>query len=375
LYLILTFLILLMSYELDDISPYFRVISVLFQIVYFVYHVHVKKKRLSFGAHDKLLLAFLAWYSIFFFMRRYDPISGLASGLFLLLIPINLKASGISIKSTKLPQYFLVIYIIGFIIPAILSPDFSLGLGTNYNIKNVLFFNSTLDIHLFGTLTLIVSLLHKDKKTFLIVLALTLFVFFTFGRRGPYFNAVIVLLASAFLSQKIRYRAIRWLGLFFWSIPFFWETISQLLVRIFSLDIVQSVVPRNNIEQYESATGRKTVWLNALDFLKNNVDLEWLWGYGDSNRLGITNVLTHMHNLVFELFFQVGILGLLIFWLLVLRSYRNSEKQFWVLLSWILMLGSTESIVYGYNLATVVLIVVIVLITTPIREKLSISNT
>ena len=113
--------------------------------------------------------------------------------------------------------------------------------------------------------------------------------------------------------------------------------ISVLLVSLGDLEFVKNFLPRNNLDEYVTATGRTFVWAQGLQYLFSNLNWGTLIGYGGSEQLALTLNLTHMHNVVLELFYQSGLLGVGLFGWVIDIAYKRAQTHELLALTWLIV--------------------------------------
>ena len=314
-----------LSFELVKVIPVLKAVVLIAQVV-LLSAVIFTKKIPKLNNADSVLLLFLIFYAFVFFVRRYGLEFGMASSLLYFLMFLNIKYRRLSIAEPSFGYGLLITWIIFFVLPAIRSPDFEWRFGANYNLEDVLFFSSTLDIHIFGIFTFFCLLASGKRALAVSCFLMLLSVFLLYGRRGPYFLFFTVLLIFWFIPRARLKPLLLLVGMTFWFLPLFWGVISVLLVSLGDLEFVKNFLPRNNLDEYVTATGRTFVWAQGLQYLFSNLNWGTLIGYGGSEQLALTLNLTHMHNVVLELFYQSGLLGVGLFGWVVSIAYRGLRR-------------------------------------------------
>ncbi len=109
------------------------------------------------------------------------------------------------------------------------------------------------------------------------------------------------------------------------------SVITVILAANTSIYTLQQFSRSGNPEEVLSLTGRLTLWIWIWDKVKENV-LHFLFGYGWGSFRWLSEAQsvwhpTHAHNMLFELLFSQGFVGLALFNILLLRIVRNSWKK------------------------------------------------
>ena len=200
----------------------------------------------------------------------------------------------------------------------------------------------------------------------LVVFALALYTLVLYSRRGPLFGFVVVFMAMLFVPILSRLRLSYGL-LSLGAAPFLWSYAVQILTFLTQNEVVTSLVARNRIHTYETATGRLGAWEKIIDVIAN-VRLQHLWGYGESALLLGYGVISHAHNTYLQLFYETGLIGLvpaliLIFSTLgdlneMVREQKQSAEMLalWSIFVLLIVVSATESLMRNIFISHLIII-------------------
>lgn len=172
----------------------------------------------------------------------------------------------------------------------------------------------------------------------LIALVTVLFIFWMYSRRTP-LVACILITGVYFFPRRLV--GIWRLALLFTILPLFWNLAVQLLIILTQNEFVDSLLARNNINDYLTASNRIKSWIGGYLFLFD-FKIQHLIGYGEAPAYLKPSYHKHMHNMPLDLFFEAGLITVFVAFTLILRMFskciayiKNGDQTFY---SYLLML-------------------------------------
>lgn len=161
------------------------------------------------------------------------------------------------------------------------------------------------------------------KAAALFLFGTTILLFYS--RRTPVLallGALAVLLVPRKLVARLSYA-----GAALPLLPLFWGMVVTALLFLTQNEIVGSLLPRNDVQDYVTGSNRVSTWLKSLLFISRWQNGHWL-GYGDAPSWILPQHLgwLHVHNAYMQLFFETGILGLTLGVAMVLATLHRLSK-------------------------------------------------
>lgn len=307
----------------------------------------IQRYNVKFNFNVFILYSYVILYSVLYFTRRSSSITGAIVTTPILLVHTLFWDFLFSSKNYEkdLSKFFFDLFIsflIGmlfFFVSSLFFTHFSFEPGSIHDIaENYAMISSDLDVPflLLIIFTFIISQTKIEKYIYAkkiskiviaFIIVFSFFVLWLYARRGPMF-VLAALLPFIFISYKKRNK-IFILFAFFPAIPMFWDIISNFLLDITQTSFVSSILARNNINDYLTATNRTIDWMRGISFLLD-FKFKHLIGYGGPPWFVVTAGRDHMHNVILTMIFDSGIIVFLLFVslyiVLIKKTYRISEE-------------------------------------------------
>tara|TARA_B100000674_G_C37956636_1_gene969970 strand:+ start:24 stop:1247 length:1224 start_codon:yes stop_codon:yes gene_type:complete len=321
--------------------------AVVFGFYSFLFNILNKKKT----SKNLYLLIFLQLlYGSFYLPHKYELFLSLVITFLLIgnvlfyyfITQSNFYKNNLDFLIYDFFKSVFICFFLTTIIPLFIIQDYKQfsDLGSAYNTKDVMFYMTTLNAPFLAAITMIYSfyiIYYKSQKFNLLYWVSFLLSFVSlilYSRRGPLFAAIFILLLL--IQKKLLYRVNLIHLLFLMFAPFYWDFISFLLLEITQNNLVDSLIARNDVGTYLSATGRTYIWFNAINFMSDFNPIHFI-GYGGMPNFLLTQTpLNHAHNGLFELFFESGFIVVSIFLVIysnVLSKIKaNLINDFFILL-------------------------------------------
>lgn len=298
--------------------------------------------RVRLGKCLVLAFAFVGYYSVTYFLRSKSGLEALASvpTLFMHLLFWNLAYSSESYAG-KEEKYFKDVFIsifFGFLfgfVNALAYTSFSFLPGSIHDLSEASpFVRSDVDVPLLalGVLSAVFPAVPFSRWRRLggpslfspvvtySLLAVTLLSMWLYSRRGPLLAAMFLIVIGA-SSQQTRKKVLLSLCAFP-VLPLLWRYVSDLLIELSQNEFVSTFLVRNKVEDYLTATGRLASWLKGFDFMAS-FQPNHLIGYGGApSHFVLGPGHFHMHNMVLDLFFDSGFIGLTLAAILIVLAFR-----------------------------------------------------
>ncbi|WP_128548356.1 O-antigen ligase family protein [Larkinella soli] len=313
-----------------------------------------------------VLIAFYFCLFITYFFKENKLNSGALNfavfALHILVVNYCLFDNMAAIKKTF---FYLMVFLSIFLvfIPHYLVTQ-SVEFGSFYNLLGEeIIFNGTIEAPSIVTICLILSFYYfrtsKHKAFCIAIFFFSIFQLLLFSRRGLIFSSFIAIGYFIYLQKSNKKINLYW-QLVLMFIPFFWDSISMLLLTLNNNELFSTLIARNEAEDYATATGRIIAWQRIINIF-TSLDVSYFFGYwgdlpdswfGESDE---GDRYMHVHNTFLQLFVEGGYIVNFLFMVLVVRAINGIKKlkelgalpnsYFPILLTFFISISGSESLI------------------------------
>lgn len=207
---------------------------------------------------------------------------------------------------------------------------------------------------------LLFHILHADKKSYkllyIVLICLSLYCVLLSGSRGALISVIMALLITFLLNRKI---SIKTMLITILTLAIFIFLFIQFIVPLIPTDVLNRLSLNALIE--DGGSGRKGLWLDALNQIWNGSLFRLFFGHGQYGLTAGTEGLTQtMHNQFLQQLSNYGIIGLLIYCNLLFQTYKLIVRRcpkyigaFWGLM----IMSMTITMSVAYKILWIVLLV------------------
>ncbi len=207
---------------------------------------------------------------------------------------------------------------------------------------------------------------------FLILFILVIITQYLYSRRS---HLAILIITMIFILLPLKFKKLSVILSFVImpTIPLIWSLLSPYMIEYSKGEFINTLLTRNTIEAYVTASNRLKAWGNGFDYLFD-YNQNHLFGYGYVPE-SISGMHNHMHNMYLTLFFEAGfitifvVVSLLIYILYKLFQLATKNKSSRIIVNSlvlfflsIIILSPIESLLMSYS--TIHLIFITFLITS-----------